>query len=122
MFSKRSIHLCFQGCESSSFQLISSFLKIFLCQNFRFFFYFQPICGILPNFMLFPFFVCVASHTFVFCIGSLLPRFAELGISGGTASPTKIDCFVQYLEIISTVWKSNKSIQKQIVWETQKWL
>ena len=33
----------YQGCESSSFQLISSFLKIFLCQNFSFFFYFQPI-------------------------------------------------------------------------------
>ena len=26
-----------QGCESSSFRLISSFLKIFLCQNFSFF-------------------------------------------------------------------------------------
>ena len=33
----------FQGCESSPFQLISLFLKILLCQNFSFFFHFQPI-------------------------------------------------------------------------------
>ena len=46
------------------FQLISSFLKIFLCQNFSFFFYFQPIFGILPWFhSVFPRFLHVASHT-----------------------------------------------------------
>ena len=37
-----------QGCESSSFQLISSFLKILVCKNFSFFVYFQPIFDILP--------------------------------------------------------------------------
>ena len=53
-----------QGCESSSFQLISSFLKIFLCQNSSFFFYFQPIFGIFPRFhAVFPRFLPVALHT-----------------------------------------------------------
>ena len=70
------VHSCmrryyYQGCESSSFQLISSFLKIFLCQNFSFFFYFQPIFGILPNFRLFfPFFfVCGLSHLCIILTG-----------------------------------------------------
>ena len=53
-----------QGCESSSFQLISSFLKIFWCQNFSLIFYFQPFFGILPWFhAVFPCFLPVASHT-----------------------------------------------------------
>ena len=53
-----------QGCESSSFQLISSFLKNFMCQNFSFFFYFHPIFGIFTRFQaVFPRFLFVASHT-----------------------------------------------------------
>ena len=51
-----------QACESSSFQLISSFLKIFWCQNVSFFFSFQPIFGI---YAVFPCFLPVASHTSV---------------------------------------------------------
>ena len=38
-----------QGWETSSFQLISLFLTIFLCQNFSLFFYFQPIFGIFTQ-------------------------------------------------------------------------
>ena len=48
------------GCESSSFQLL------FLCQNFPFFSYFQPIFGILTQFhTVFPRFLSEASHTSV---------------------------------------------------------
>ena len=60
----------FQGCECSSFWLITSFLKIFLCQIFSFFFYFQPISGIFTQFhTVFPpfFFLSVASHTSGLC-------------------------------------------------------
>ena len=54
-----------QGCESSSFQLISLFFENFLVlQNFNFFFYFQPIFGIFTQFhSVFPCFLLVASHT-----------------------------------------------------------
>ena len=53
-----------QGCESSSFQMISSFLKKFLCQNFSFFFDFQPSFGCFTQFhTVFPQFLSVASHT-----------------------------------------------------------
>ena len=53
-----------QGCESPSFELISSFLKMFLCQNFSFFFYFEPIFGIFTQFhAVFPCFLSVVSHT-----------------------------------------------------------
>ena len=49
-----------QGCESSSFQLIFSFLKIFLCQNFSFFsFLFSLFLAYSPNFMLFFLIVCL---------------------------------------------------------------
>ena len=30
-------------------------------------------------------------------------------------------CFVSYLKIINTALKNNKTIQKRIAWETQKW-
>ena len=51
------------GCESSSFQLISSFLTICLSQNFSFF-YFQPIFDIFTKFhTVFPCFLSVCSHT-----------------------------------------------------------
>ena len=53
-----------QGCESSSFQLIPSFLKIFFCQNLSFFFYFWPIFGSFTQFhAVFPCVLSVASHT-----------------------------------------------------------
>ena len=54
-----------RGCESSSFQLISS-LKIFLRWNFRFFFSFQPIFGILPWFFS-SFCACGLSHLWLLC-------------------------------------------------------
>ena len=58
---------------------ISSFLKIFLCQNFSFFFYFKPIFGILPLFHgVFPCFLHVASHTSVL---SKCSSFNEIGFS-----------------------------------------
>ena len=61
--TKRKYFLC-QGCESSSFQLISLFLKIFLCQNFSLFYYFQPIFGIFAQFhTVFSSFLYVVSHT-----------------------------------------------------------
>ena len=63
-FSQLLKRTSIQGCESSSFQLISSFLEIFLCQNFTFFFYFQPIFGIFIQFqVVFPRFLSVTSHT-----------------------------------------------------------
>ena len=55
-----------QGCESSSVQLISLFLKIFLCQNFCFFIYFQPVFSIFTQFMLF---------FLVFCLWPLTPLY-----------------------------------------------
>ena len=54
------------GVCSSSFQLISSFSKFFLCQNFSFFFYFQPIFVIFTRFHITLFFL-------VFCLWPLTP-------------------------------------------------
>ena len=66
---KRKIH----GCESFSFQQISSILKIFLCQSFSFFFNFQPIFGIFTQFhAVFPCFLSVASHTSEYSHGLLI--------------------------------------------------
>ena len=64
-----------QGCESSSFELIFSFLKIFLCQNFSFFFYFQPIFGILPGFhSVFPRFL---HFLFIFIVQYYISRYSS---------------------------------------------
>ena len=55
------IFFLLQGCESSSFLLISSFLKIFFCQNFSFFLLFSAyFCHCYP---IFPCLSFVASHT-----------------------------------------------------------
>ena len=61
---KKKIVMFLQGCESSSFQLNSSYLEVFLCQNFSFCLYFQPVFGIFTQFHdVFPhFFVCGLSH------------------------------------------------------------
>ena len=68
-----------QGCESSSFQLISLSLKIFLCQNFSFFFYFQPIFGIFTQFhLVFPCLLSVAFHTSCRHFMNLLSNWTSL--------------------------------------------
>ena len=54
--------------ESFSFQLTFSFLKIFICQNFSFFFYFQPNLAIFTQFhAVFP----------CFCLWSLTPLISD---------------------------------------------
>ena len=66
------------GCESSSFQLISLFLTIFLCQNYSFFFYIQPIFDIFTQFhTVFLVFLSVASHTFGWHIVTALSQQSE---------------------------------------------
>ena len=71
-----------QGCESSSFQLISSVLKIFLCQNFSFIFYFQPIFGILPWFHgVFLTFACGLSHLWLLLLLNKMIRYFHLLMS-----------------------------------------
>ena len=61
-FDKTPLHL--KGCESSSFQLISSFLKTSLRQNFSFFFCFRLLQGIFTQFhTVFSHFVSVATYT-----------------------------------------------------------
>ena len=59
-----------QGYKSSFFSADFLFLKIILCQNFSFFFYFQPIFGILPCFhSVFPW----CFFFFFFCKWPLTP-------------------------------------------------
>ena len=53
-----------RGVRVPSFQLISSFLKIFWCRNFSFFFHFQPILSFYHDFTLF---------FLVFCLWPLTP-------------------------------------------------
>ena len=75
-----------QGCESSSVQLISSFLKIFLCQNFNFFFYFQPrlFLAFYPDFTVFFLVFCMWPLTPLTKTGTPFSDKPELYVKGST--------------------------------------